>query len=357
MSSAKPAAANGLAAKARPGHPRNPIWKVLNRVVVLSGLLALLVYGFWVRPRNLATATARVHEASALGALQAGDSGAAENEWLAAITAWPQDAEAYYKLADFYTLQHQPELSAFCYQRILHIRPRYPHVYCRMALVAAEQGLDDDARASARRELKQDSRCVTAFLVLASVDQVNNHGEALKEARRAYEIAPQQESALTSYASILMTDDPAGAAAILEKAEPHFPNSARVAYELGWSYAHMAGGTDVGLKAIEQFKRAEKIAPGAGEIHREMTNALLQQNRVAEAVEEGKLAVKTGPQDARAYFAYQQALRRADRFHQQRQPPPACGRIEGGLFLGLPGNRTTSLHTSGERKLDWSLIC
>src|SRR5262252_5745634 len=106
--------------------------------VVLLGIAGFVFFRWW--PEKKAQAAARRHERAAEAQWRAGNASGAESEWLLAITAWSEDADAYSRLGDLYRDEKEPEVAGVAYRRLLDLQPRYPHVYCRLALAADDYG-------------------------------------------------------------------------------------------------------------------------------------------------------------------------------------------------------------------------
>lgn len=280
--------------------------------LLLVGLTLVVIVLLCLAPAWRSRAKAREEERVAAADLKAGSLGPAEDQWFAAITTWPADANAYSDLGDLYRTHGEPEVAGSCYRRLLKIAPRFPHIYCRLAAAAESDRAHLEAYDDAQRELQLDPDCPRALGLLATFDKrLGKTVQARAEAEHAYRVGPGDEQVALTYAEFFLPKDPDGAVAILAKAVPQHPDSWRLTYLLGYCYSRSAVDPQGAEKALPLLRRAEVLAPQEGTIHTELCRLLRLQNQVSDSVKEGALAVRYSPYKAESFSEYYLSLMRA----------------------------------------------
>jgi len=190
----------------------------------------------------------------------------AEQAFQKAISANPQDADAFYNLGTLYLRRNSPEDARQNLEQALKVRPNYPEAWNNLGMLAAKQG---------------------------------NNEEAIHDFERSLELRPSYGTALLNLGNVYrrqgnLTD----AERLLKRAEESEPANPEAKYSLGMLYARKSE-----IAVAEQYLRAAlTLRPDYPDALNNLAVLLIQQQRYAEAEVNLNACIQAAPAFDQAYL-------------------------------------------------------
>ena len=190
----------------------------------------------------------------------------AERAFRQAISANPQDADAFYNLGTLYLRRNAPEDAKQNLEQALKLRPNYPEAWNNLGMLAAQQGNNEEAIHNFERSLELRPSYFTALLNLGNVYRRQGN---LTDAER-----------------------------LLKRAEDSEPANAEAKYSLGMLYARKSD-----IAVAEQYLRAAlKLRPDYPDALNNLAVLLIQQQRYEEAEVNLNACIQAAPGFDQAYL-------------------------------------------------------
>ena len=190
----------------------------------------------------------------------------AERAFQKAISADPQDADAFYNLGTLYLRRNSLEDAKQNLEQAVKLRPNYPEAWNNLGMLAAQQG---------------------------------NNEEAIHNFEQSLELRPSYGTALLNLGNLYRRQgNLADAEKLLKRAEDNEPANPEAKYSLGMLYARKSE-----IAAAEQYLRAAlKLRPDYPDALNNLAVLLIQQQRYEEAESNLNACIQAAPSFDQAYL-------------------------------------------------------
>jgi tetratricopeptide (TPR) repeat protein len=190
----------------------------------------------------------------------------AEEAFQQAVSANPQDADAFYNLGTLYLKRNSPEEGQHNLEQAVKLRPSYVEAWNNLGMLAAQKGKNEEAIANFQRALELRPSYATALLNLGNVYRRQGDLDAAEK--------------------------------YLKRADEIDPASAEVNYNLGMLYARR----NQAALAEQYLDSAAKLRPDYCDALNNLAVLLIQQQRYSEAETKLNACIEAAPDFDQAYL-------------------------------------------------------
>jgi len=197
---------------------------------------------------------------------QHGFSKEAEQAFQQAVSANPEDADAFYNLGTLYLRRNSPEEAQHNLEQAVKLRPSYVEAWNNLGMLAAQRGNKEEAIASFQRSLELRPSYATALLNLGNLYRAEGDFDAAEK--------------------------------YLKRAEEIDPASAEINYNLGMLFARK----NQPALAEHYLENAAKLRPNYCDALNNLAVLLIRKERYSEAEAKLNACIEATPEFDQAYL-------------------------------------------------------
>lgn len=235
-------------------------------VLIVAALMSLSETGCsWLDKREgQSTDNCRVFIEKSFAAQQEGDFQSAQEYLNTAATLQPENAEAWWNLAELSIQRDQYEKAAEELEKYIHLRPTDPQGYLRLSQLYYLQNQYTQASEYVKQALQRVPDNIDALLLSARLARKQaDHQQAIADYYYVLQVQPDHPDATLELAELLISRrEPALAAPMLRalaRKSITAPDKARSHLNLGIAYGQLDRWDD----AVAQLETANKLAPNS----------------------------------------------------------------------------------------------
>jgi tetratricopeptide (TPR) repeat protein len=229
-------------------------------------------------------------------------------EFLATMTARPDDYSSHYNLGTFHAERGEYEQALTCYETAHKLEPRSIAPLVNASLVYNIVGRNDKAESSLRKALEIEPDSLAAHLNLGMLlGELGRPGDAEQAFRTALKIDPECAAAAYNLGVIVAERDINEAVRLCRTASRVRADRPKYAFAVAF-YLHRGGDDEA---AIRELRRMLTAYPGYADSYVLLGSLLIERGRTAEAREVYRQAAqneKLAPEARRRFEAFAQAL-------------------------------------------------
>ncbi len=212
----------------------------------------------------------------------------AASELSAALNDKSHKAAAGYVMGSILVDAEQIPAALAVYQEVLAVDPDFPEVHTRLSFTYLNSGDPEEALRQTKAALERNPRNPVAHLNAAiSYEKLNNLDAAKSELQLSLQYKPDYAIVLSEYGTLLFSQsDFEGAIAQYKKSLQIKPDNPNVLFNLGLAY-YKKGDYD---SAIREYREALRLDPNRGDARQNLAGLLVHKDPAAAVVEFRKWA-------------------------------------------------------------------
>jgi len=264
-----------------------------------------------------------------------------------AVQEFPGSPEAYFWLATAYEEDEENQLAVKALKKAIELKANYEEAYESLIELYKESKATADVLRTYQEAVENNPHSLTLLTGQANaLSGAKRYADAVEVMKRALDINPDDFNVLHllawDYMQLKRFDEAVTTINEELKISPDYPVAL---HNLGWTYYQMKRYDD----AIATYQRIISLKtpyPGLKAVNREMGLALLQSNRIAEAIEVFNHTIEMKGDVASVYCGLATAYLRADRIDEaleslkkgvQERPKDSCVHENLGIVYARLG--------------------
>lgn len=258
---------------------------------------------------------------------------------MAAVQAFPGSPEAYFWLATAYEDDEENQEAVKAFKKAIDLKANYEEAYESLIELYKESKATADVLRTYQLAVDNNPHSLTLLTGQArALSDAKQYADAVEVMKRALEINPDDVNALHllawDYMQLKQYDE---AVTTINEELKISPDSPGALHNLGWSYYQLKRYDDA-IATYQKIISLKTPYTGLKGVNREMGLALLQTNRLTEAIDAFKLAIDLKGDVPGIYCGLATAYIRAERIDEaleslkkgvQERPAESC--IHGNL--------------------------
>jgi tetratricopeptide (TPR) repeat protein len=181
---------------------------------------------------------------------------AAQDEFLAALNARPDDWASHYNLGNYHSSRNENERAIACYETALRIEPRAVLPLANIAIAYGRRGEYDKAESSLRKAIEIDSKSASVHFNLGLLlAERGRAGDAEKELRLALDLDPKFAPAAYNLGLLIIKDRPDEGLSYCRKAYQLSPDNPKYSYTLAFCQAQRGNRREAAKNLRDTVRR------------------------------------------------------------------------------------------------------